>query len=274
MTGESRVGCREMYTEMAMTEYDHQMKEAGWVIFEKAIDNDLVAEMKADVFKWIDICEQYQVARGLSESGDGTAHQTIGGNDSLDRFYDMHLFHDYIAHYFDNKPYILSCSTPTAGYARKRNYLHNIHRDIGTYIPGYNARLNMIVMLDDFTVENGATQILPGSHLTETRPSDEEFEANHVPITGPAGSVVFFNSYLWHRGGHNRTEDTRVALTSGFTRPFIKPQVDYARMLGEEHGRTLSPLTRQLLGYNSRVPVSLDEWYQPDEHRFYQKGQG
>lgn len=263
-----------MTTEMAMAEYDRQMDEAGWVIFEKAVDDDLVAEMKADVLKWIDLCEAYQVARGLSESGDGTAHQTIGGNDSLDRFYQAHQFHDYIARYFDDKPYILCCSTPTAGYAHKRNYLHSVHRDIGTYIPGFKARLNMIVMLDDFTVEKGATQILPGSHHQEQRPSDEAFEANCVPITGPAGSVVFFNSYLWHRGGQNTTDDSRVALTSGFTRPFIKPQMDYARMLGEEYGRRLSPLSRQVLGYNSRVPVSLEEWYRPDAERFYQKGQG
>ncbi|SEK48946.1 Ectoine hydroxylase-related dioxygenase, phytanoyl-CoA dioxygenase (PhyH) family [Halomonas daqiaonensis] len=263
-----------MYTGMTMTDYDHRMDEEGWIIFEKAVDNDLVAEMKADVLKWIDLCEKYQVERGLNDLGDGTAHQTVGGNDSLDRFYHMHLFHDYIARYFDDKPYILCCSTPTAGYAHKRNYLHSVHRDIGSYISCYKARLNMIVMLDDFTVENGATQVLPGSHHKEQKPTDEEFGASCVPITGPAGSVVFFNSYLWHRGGQNRTNDSRVALTSGFTRPFFKPQVDYARMLGEEYGRNLSPLTRQLLGYNSRVPVSLDEWYRPDGARFYQKGQG
>lgn len=263
-----------MYTGMTMAGYDRQMDESGWVIFEKAVSDDLVAEMKADVLKWIALCEEYQIERGLNESGDGTAHQTIGGNDSLDRFYDMHLFHDYIARYFDDKPYILCCSTPTAGYSHKPNYLHRVHRDIATYIPGYNARLNMIVMLDDFTVENGATQLLPGSHHREEKPTDEEFEVNCVPITGPAGSVVFFNSYVWHRGGKNLTQHTRVALTSGFTRPFIKPQLDYARMLGEEYGRRLSPLTRQLLGYNSRVPVSLDEWYRPDAERFYQRGQG
>lgn len=263
-----------MYAEMTMEDYECQMEEAGWVIFEKAVSDNLVEEMKGDVLKWIDICEKFQVERGLNESGDGTAHQTVGGNDSLDRFYDMHLFHDYISRYFDDKPYILCCSTPTAGYSHKPNYLQRVHRDIGTYIHGFKARLNMIVMLDDFTVENGATQILPGSHRREEKPSDEEFEANCVPILGPAGSVVFFNSYLWHRGGKNYTSGTRVALTTGFTRPFIKPQMDYARMLGEEYGKNLSPKTRQLLGYNSRVPVSLDEWYRADGERFYQKGQG
>lgn len=50
--------------------------------------------------------------------------------------------------------------------------------------------------------------------------------------------------------------------------------MDYARMLGEENGKTLSPLTRQVLGNNSRVPVSLDEWYRPANERLYHANQG
>ncbi|ATJ83146.1 phytanoyl-CoA dioxygenase family protein [Halomonas beimenensis] len=263
-----------MSINMTLVDYDRAMEERGWVIFEKAISDELVMEMKKDVLAWIEICKEYQIRNGINEDGDGTAHQTIGRNDSIDKFYAMHLFHDYISRYFGGKPYILSCSTPTAGYAHKPNYLQRVHRDVGTYIDGYNLRLNLIVMLDDFTEENGATRILSGSHCKEEKPTDEEFEASCQSITGPAGSVVLFNSYLWHRGGVNRTNNTRVALTSGFTRPFVKPQTDYARMLGEEYGKGLSELTRQLLGYNSRVPVSLDEWYRPDPRRLYQKGQG
>lgn len=263
-----------MSINMTDADYDHAMETKGWVIFENAISEDLTNEMKRDVLAWIDICKQYQVKNKINESGDGTAHQTVGRNDSIDKFYDMHLFHRYISRYFEGKPYILSCSTPTAGYSHKPNYLQRIHRDLSTYIHGYNLRLNLIVMLDEFTEERGATQILSGSHLKEERPTDEEFERNCESIVGPAGSVVLFNSYLWHRGGVNKTNETRVALTSGFTRPFVKPQTDYARMLGEEYGENLSEMTRQLLGYNSRVPVSLDEWYRPDALRLYKKGQG
>ncbi|WP_458526261.1 phytanoyl-CoA dioxygenase family protein [Onishia taeanensis] len=256
-----------------MYSYDHAMEEKGWVIFESALHPDLVAEMKKDVMEWVEICTQYKIKNGVNASGDGTAHQTVGRRDSIDRFYDMHLFHAYISRYFDDKPYILSCSTPTMGCYTAPVYLQKIHRDIRTYIPGYHARMNLIVMLDDFTEENGATQILSGSHHREEEPSKEDFEANCETLKGDAGSVVLFNSYLWHRGGVNRTGQTRVALTSGFTRPFIKPQVDYARMLGEHYGKELSEMTRQLYGYNSRVPLNLDEWYQPETKRLYHPNQ-
>ncbi|XKE44011.1 phytanoyl-CoA dioxygenase family protein [Halomonas organivorans] len=263
-----------MFDHMSKTEYDERMEERGWVIFEEVIAEDTVRDMREDCLAWVDICKAYQIKNGINDSGDGTAHQTVGRNDSLDKFYDMNLFHEYIARYFDEKPYILCCSTPTAGYASKRNYLQKIHRDTRTYIQDYKIRLNMIVMLDDFTVERGATEILSGSHHREEKPNEEYFSENCEPIIGKAGSVVLFNSYLWHRGGRNITENTRVALTIGYTRPFIKPQVDYARMLGEEYGKKISPLTRQVMGYNSRVPVSLDEWYRPVEDRLYHADQG
>jgi len=54
----------------------------------------------------------------------------------------------------------------------------------------------------------------------------------------------------------------------------VKQQLDYPRALGDEFGASLSPVLRQVLGYNARVPASLDEWYQPPERRLYQKSQG
>ena len=89
-----------------------------------------------------------------------------------------------------------------------------------------------------------------------------------------AGSIVVFDSNLWHAAGENKTERPRRALTLAFTRPFVKQQLDYPRALGVERAATLSPELRQLLGYNARVPASLDEWYQPPERRMYRRDQG
>jgi ectoine hydroxylase-related dioxygenase (phytanoyl-CoA dioxygenase family) len=90
----------------------------------------------------------------------------------------------------------------------------------------------------------------------------------------PAGSMVMFNSNLWHAAGVNRSDHSRRALTLAFTRPFVKQQLDYPRALGYDRGDSFSPALRQLLGYNARVPTSLDEWYQPLERRLYKRDQG
>lgn len=186
----------------------------------------------------------------------------------------MHIFHKYLSHFFCDRPYILHACNPVGGFPNASSYVHRVHRDTATYIPMFNVRMNMLVMLDEFTIANGATRAISGSHLMSTQPDDQEFNETSVPILGPAGSVVLFNSYLWHRGGLNTTQDNRVALTLSFGPAFIKPQMDYARLLGETRGKKLSPLSRQVLGFNSRVPTNLDEWYKPREERLYLPDQG
>jgi hypothetical protein len=102
----------------------------------------------------------------------------------------------------------------------------------------------------------------------------EEFFAQADRAIGPAGRVVAFDSNLWHAAGVNRSPARRRGLTIAFTRPFMKQQLDYPRALGYAAAGAMSPALRQVLGYNARVPASLEEWYQPAERRMYQRDQG
>jgi ectoine hydroxylase-related dioxygenase (phytanoyl-CoA dioxygenase family) len=134
--------------------------------------------------------------------------------------------------------------------------------------------INVLVMLDPFTAENGATHLLEGSHLGREKPTDEVFFRDAVRAVGPAGTVVLFNSNLWHAAGENRNGEPRRALTLTLTPPYFKQQCDYPRMLGYNRAEKFSQHLRQILGYNSRVPADLEEWYRPPENRLYQLDQG
>ena len=59
-----------------------------------------------------------------------------------------------------------------------------------------------------------------------------------------------------------------------FAKPFYKPQFDHPRVLGYDLGDSFSSYLRQVLGYESRIPASLDEWYKQPKQRFYKGGQG
>ncbi|MBA2781156.1 phytanoyl-CoA dioxygenase family protein [Billgrantia kenyensis] len=262
-----------MLGSVSLKQFEEVMADKGWFVFEKALDSDFIACLRADCFKWIEICRKYQIRNGINENGDGTAHHCLGSGDSIDAYIDMHLFHDYISRFFNGEPYICNSLTPIGGYPGADIYVHKLHRDVRTMIPGYPLKLNMLVMCDDFTADNG-TMMLSGSQYRPDCPSDEEFERNHERLIAPAGSVVLFHSTLWHKGAHIEGPHNRVALTVGYGRAYVKPHMDYARMLGEKYGECLSPLTRQVLGYNSRVPVNLDEWYRPVEKRLYHANQG
>ena len=111
---------------------------------------------------------------------------------------------------------------------------------------------NSIWLLVDFTAENGATRVVPGSHRDGRHPAAAlpDPSAPHpdeVLLTGAAGTVVIFNSHLWHGGTTNRTEEPRYALHSYFTRRGNAQQVDQRAFLSPATLARLSPAQRFIL---------------------------
>ena len=111
------------------------------------------------------------------------------------------------------------------------SYVGNIHRDVRTLTPDLRLMMQLLVPLDEFTAETGATWILPGSYRDAEKPDEAAFFARAVQIEARAGEVVIFDSRLWHAAGMNRTDRPRRALTLTFTRHFMKTQFDYCRYL-------------------------------------------
>jgi hypothetical protein len=120
---------------------------------------------------------------------------------------------------------------------------------------GYQV-CNSIWLLDDFTAGNGATRVVPGSHRLGQRPRDAMADpaARHpaeVQLIAPAGTVVIFNSHLWHGGTRNRTARPRRALHSYFTRREHAQQLDQRKYLLPATFARLSPAARFILDVSS-----------------------
>jgi len=152
-------------------------------------------------------------------------------------------------------------------------FQNTYHQDFPRVMNGYLASINAMFAIDAFTADNGATWVVPGSHQ-KARPSDAEIRSVASPLECPAGSMVIFDSTLWHAAGPNLSGADRLAVNHQFTRSFIKQQVDYVRALGGDAIQGQPPRTQQLLGWYTRVVTSLDEYYQPPEQRLYRRGQG
>ena len=111
---------------------------------------------------------------------------------------------------------------------------------------------NAVWMLDDFTTENGATRVIPGSHKWGRRPQDvlEDPLAPHpqeVLVLGRAGSIAVMNAHAWHGGTANRTPAPRLAMHAFYCRR-DKPQQQYQKqLLRREVQESLSPELREML---------------------------
>jgi len=256
-------------------EFLYEIDILGFSFFENVVPVEMLKKISIDIETHQTKCQQWQRKNGITDGMEGCAHHIIGQNDSLDDFLNMFFLDEYIQSYFDDGAYILNSygalnNLPYSKDSYKHG--HQFHRDVRTYARGFHLMLNMLVMVDDFTVENGATKVIAGSHQNKERPSDLFIEGNTKQVTGLAGSIILFDSNLWHSAAPNNTEVSRKAITPTFTRAFMKQQLDYPRMLGEDYPQ--NEKMRQLLGYNSRTPSNLDEWYQPPEKRMYKAGQG
>lgn len=111
---------------------------------------------------------------------------------------------------------------------------------------------NSIWLLDDFSRANGATRVVPGTHLHGRLPQDEMEDplATHpdeVLIEAPAGSVFIFNSHTWHGGTNNSTDRPRRAIHSYFCRADQPQQVDQNRYITAETLERISAAARQIL---------------------------
>lgn len=89
----------------------------------------------------------------------------------------------------------------------------------------------------------------------------------------PKGSMFVFDSTLWHRETENFSDNDSVTCFCQFTMPYIKQHIDFVRALGEDAVKAQCKNTQRFLGWDSRVPANLEEFYLPTEQRFYKAGQ-
>lgn len=153
------------------------------------------------------------------------------------------------------------------------NYGSRIHVDCPRFIPNYPTNLGVIWALDDFTLENGATHVLPGSHNTDTIPSEYFFKENSIRLTCKAGDLIIFNARVWHAAGENHTLDYRHALTMNACRPFMKQRMDWVKFIPPKIANNLNTQARRIIGFDTRLPSSLKEFFLPENERLYKPNQ-
>jgi ectoine hydroxylase-related dioxygenase (phytanoyl-CoA dioxygenase family) len=119
--------------------------------------------------------------------------------------------------------------------------------------PRQHFGVSAIWALDDFTADNGATEVLPGSHTWgAASPAADDPRVQRVEM--PAGSVVVFLGSLWHRGGAHRGTTTRLGITPQYCQPWVRQIETMPLAIPPACARTFSPRVQELLGYSIHPP--------------------
>jgi ectoine hydroxylase-related dioxygenase (phytanoyl-CoA dioxygenase family) len=205
----------------------------------------------------------------------------VGGAEVLRRINDEHiarapLVYDELFLEIATKPAVLSLVDELLGGGYFQLMLQNAiinvpvqgqqqaagawHRDLNYqhFVSSRPLSISALFCIDNFSGSTGGTLVLPGSHKVEAFPSAAYTERREVQVEAPAGSVIVFDSMLYHRTGRNTSAAPRRAINHMYTVPFVKQQLDLPAMLDGRYADD-SYLGR-LLGYESRPDQSAREF--------------
>ena len=133
-----------------------------------------------------------------------------------------------------------------------------IHRDEGNWPEarrgGVELTISCMFALSDFTADNGATVVFPGSHRVpaeQSRSTDGVRTDDPATAVMPAGSGLIYTGKVLHGAGHNASSAWRYGLHVSFVVGWLRPEEASPLMVDRARAAELSPRARQLLGWTS-----------------------
>lgn len=226
-----------------------QFRRDGFAVIRDAIEPELVAALRT------------ALARLETEQGFGYRDTAFEGTRTV-RIYNL-LVHDPVFARVPIQPKVLalaevlldpglllsSLSAITLGPGQAAQPIHADSQLIPLPRPHPTIAVNAMWALSDFTSANGATRVIPGSHLRDRAP---DYHGSYETIAAemPAGSVMLFDSQLWHGGGGNTTTEKRFAIACYYCAGWIRQQENQQLGVPLELARGFPRRLQELMGYS------------------------
>ncbi|MCG8590722.1 MAG: phytanoyl-CoA dioxygenase family protein [Proteobacteria bacterium] len=240
-----------------------RFREQGFVILRDVLDAPAVDALRQALQPYLDL--------GLRGRNDfeGELTQRVYSLVGRGRVFERTVEHPAVLERVDallHPGYLLTASQAICIYPGES--AQPVHYDDTFYTlprPRPPVSISTIWALDDFTAENGGTEVIPGSHEW----GDERVgayadgiagaagpvpEGALVPVEMAAGSLVVFSGTLLHRGGANGSAAPRRAFSHQYCEPWARQQENFTLSIPRERAKSMSPRVRELLGYSIHPP--------------------
>jgi ectoine hydroxylase-related dioxygenase (phytanoyl-CoA dioxygenase family) len=239
----SELAAEEVATHLARIERD------GFTIIEDAIEPELVEALALDLLR---IEREHRIV---------PANNEFEGPNTV-RIYNL-LVHGPLYERIPVHPRVLpvvegvldpgclvsSLSSIGIGPGEKAQPIHADDQLIPLPRPHPPVVCNTMWAITDFTEENGATRIVPGSHRWDRAPDYGAPVEGTVPAVMRRGSVLVWHGSLWHGGGANHTGERRVGIAMNYCAGYVRQQENQQLGIPREIARGFSPRLRELVGY-------------------------
>jgi ectoine hydroxylase-related dioxygenase (phytanoyl-CoA dioxygenase family) len=238
----------------------------GYTIIEDAIESDLINALSDDLRRLEKI---YEISPA-DNSFEGSRTVRIYNLLALGKVYEAVPVHasvlPVVERVLDRGCLVSSLSSIAIQQGETAQPIHADDQLIPLAKPHAPTVCNSMWALTDFTEANGATRVVPGTHLADHSP---EYGAPYDSVAAemPKGSVLVWHGSLWHGGGANTTGERRVGLAMNYCAGFIRQQENQQLGIPREVAADFSLRLRELCGYgiyhglighiNKRDPVEI-----------------
>ena len=240
-----------------------ELTEQGYTIIPDAVDAEYLApavEAAEDIYQ-----RESEIALRLGTSSVHcwSAHCIVGKHPFFETFYlnppVLSVCREYLGE--DMVLYDATARSIRPSEGREPGRGFQIHADRAPFsiVPfeggkHYPMAINVAWPVVDFTAENGATLVWPGTHRScEIPDPDADYPGPHQAVV-PAGTAIVWDAALWHASGINRSDHVRHSILAFFQRWWVKGMIDNTRVIPQGVQDRLLPEMRKLLGLGETIP--------------------
>ncbi len=242
-------------------EHVARIRDQGYTVLERTIAPSTIDDIRGALMR-LEREKRFGYATTSFEGRNTVRINNLLAHDEV--FWQIPLQPDVLAiaqALLDPELLLSSLCSLTLGPGQTTQPMHEDTQQIPLPRPHVPLSINAVWALSDFTDANGATRIVPGSHRFDHAP-DYGRHYDSVAATVPAGSIIVFDSALWHGGGANTTAERRWALSCYYCAGWMRQQENLQLGIPRETAARFPRRLQELCGYS----VYRGQWGHIDNH--------
>ncbi|MFV1989199.1 MAG: phytanoyl-CoA dioxygenase family protein [Acidimicrobiales bacterium] len=225
-----------------------EVREAGYTILADVIPLDLVNELVEDLARLTHDLAIEPSTNSFEGARTLRIYNLLAYGKLWERVPVFSAVLDVVEGVLDDGCLVSSLSSIAIGPGEAEQPIHADDQLIPLPKPHIPIICNSMWALTDFTEANGGTRIIPGSHTRDHSPQYGT-AYDSVPAEMSKGSVLIWDGSLWHGGGANQTNDTRIGIAMNYCAGWIRQQENQQLGLDLKTVSGFSPRLQRLCGF-------------------------